>query len=385
MFINQSNKFDGYETIATVTIYSTASLGALFITLILGGLAAAYGFSEQSLALLASIDLIGLAAGSVLAVAVIKKANWYGLVAFGAMCIIIFNLFCVGESNYTKLCFYRFLAEFGAGLSMGVATAAIGDSERPEKMFSVAMAVIMALSIGTFLWLPGMMETQGVRVVFYAQLATGVAVLLALKWLPITGGKIFTEEAQPPLDKKSAYLLLLAMVNVAIFYIGQSVVLTLSERFGNFLGMDIQMVGNALAISMVTSFFGAVIANIVGLKFGRLLPTLIGLAIFIVGIFVLFAFDKTSYFIGMSLTQFAFSFAIVYLLLFAVEIDLSGRYAAILPAIQAGGYAVGPAIAAAFLGDNDYSSVLIIAIICLVLCTIIATPLVRTLDRIMKS
>ena len=378
-------KYSKINIISGVTIYSFASLGSLFITLILGGLANEYSFSESSLASLAFIDLMGLAVGSLTTLFVFRKIDWHLIVLIGAILIIGFNILCLNNSDFSSLCIFRFFAEFGAGLCMGIISAAIGDSNNPDKIFSLAMAIIMILSILTFLFLPELILSYGPSSIFCAQLLTGLIILLCLKWIPISEGKVFDDDSNFNVDQSDKLLLIIAFINIVIFYIGQGMILALSERFGNFIGIDLKQIGNALAFSMVASFLGAVSANLLGTKYGRLKPTIVGLSIFIIGITLLFTYNFTFFLIGMALTQFAFCFAVVYLLLFAVEIDISGKYAAILPAVQATGYALGPGIASTFLENGNYQTVLKIGLLCMIICSCLAVPLVKKLDLIFKQ
>jgi|GEM_PF-6831621 len=368
-----------------IMVASVGSLGLMLTTLLVGGWAAVHGYSESQLANLASIELVGFAAGSVLTALLLHRVSWHLMLWAGCLLLIAFNALSMGEADYVRLAAYRFTVEVGGGLLMATGYAAIGDSNNPDRLFAQTLVLVMIFSILAFVILPELVVTHGPEAVYIAQ---GVAVVVAVLFVPFFPDRGWRKnpaaagaDSSLPLPANPA-MLTLALLSVGVFYMGEAVLFALAERIAAYIGIGIEETGNYLAIAMVFSTAGAFVAALVSIRWGRALPLLTGLLSFMVGFGFLALFTETGFMISIFLTQFCFSFALVYVLLLAVEFDVRGRFAAFIPAVQAAGYATGPAVLALFLNGTGYMAVVWIGCACMLACLLIGVPQALMLDRL---
>ena len=110
-------------------------------------------------------------------------------------------------------------------------------------------------------------------------------------------------------------------------------------------------------MTTVVSFFTAMAASALSTRFGRSLPICFGVSVFIAGLYLLLWTDPSIYMVAASMTQFDWIFVWPYLLLMCVEFGPSGRYYVLVTAFMLGGFSVGPAIIAMFLGGSGYAPI----------------------------
>ena len=204
-------------------------------------------------------------------------------------------------------------------------------------------------------------------------------VLPSVLWL--STGRARDKHKDGEAAKGSYVPLFICFVGFACFTIAEGGVWSYVERIGDGAGLSSEYVGRVLAMTQIVSLFAAFGASALSTRFGRSLPIAFGIAVFILGLYLLLQPDGSVYMIAACLTQFAWIFVLPYLLAMCVELDPSGHYYVLTTAFKMGGFSAGPAIVAIFLRDNGYALVSWVGIGFLLLSLVLVIPLALKLDR----
>ncbi len=364
---------------AGILMYMLAPLGMTLIPLVVGAAAKDLGFSDTQVGFLASADLIGLAVAAVSAVFWIHKVSWRTVGLISTLIIIAGNVASAQATSFEFLCVARFVTELGSGGIFSLALVTLGATRNPERYFAIGIGMTIAISVVIFLWLPAIIDASGKNIVFMVHGLVALLVLPSVLWLSTGRAQDSHKEAEA---SKGSYLpLFVCFVGFACFTIAEGGVWSYVERIGDAAGFSSDHVGQVLAMTQIVSLFAAFAASALSTRFGRSLPIAFGIAVFILGLYLLLQPDGSVYLIAACLTQFAWIFVLPYLLAMCVELDPSGHYYVLTTAFKMGGFSAGPAIVATFLGDNGYALVSWIGVGFLLLSLALVMPLALKLDR----
>ena len=364
---------------AGVVLYMLAPVGMSLLPLLVGAAADRFGISEQQGGLLASADLGGICVAAVLVAFWIRKVSWKILATLGIVVLVGANLLSLQVSSFTSLVILRFITELGTGLIYSLAIVVIGDTYKPDRFYAIGVGLTVALSTAFFLIIPQLVEEKGIHVIFLAHAGVALLVLPFLFWMPRQGRDVTQTSGNVGITAMGP--LLLAMVAFTFFTAAEGGIWSYLERIGNAAEYDAQFVGQVLAVTQIASVIGSILASVLSTRWGRTLPLIAGIALFIAGSLFLLQANVPGYVIGACLTQFCYIFVIPYFLLMCVELDPTGRFFVLTTAFKLGGMAMGPAIAAYFITDGNLAPVSWVAAVCLVVSLVMIVPLSLRLDN----
>ncbi len=364
---------------AGILMYMLAPLGMTLIPLLVGAAAKDLGFSDSQVGFLASADLIGLSVASVSAVFWIHRISWRTVGLVSVVIIIVGNAISSMATSFEMLCVARFITELGSGGIFSLALVTLGATRNPDRFFAIGIGMTIALAVGIFLWMPAIIDASGIGIVFLVHGVVALVVLPFVLWLNTGQAK---EDKKPTSSQAGSYRpLFICFIGFSCFTIAEGGVWSYVERIGDAAGFSSQYVGQVLAMTQVVSFVAAMLASALSTRFGRSLPIVFGVIVFIIGLYLLLQPDTSIYMVAACMTQFAWIFVLPYLLLMCVELDPSGHYFVLVTAFKMGGFSAGPAILAIFLGGSGYALVSWIGVAFLLLCLIFIIPLSLKLDR----
>ena len=363
---------------ASIVFFMLGASGLTLLPLIVGMATEELNFSARQVGLLASIDTAGIAAGSVATAFCIRKLPWRRLALWGFGIVIVASTLSIGTSSFVGLCLLRFVAEFGCGLFMSLGIAAIGDTRYPDRYSAFSVGLVMVLSIGVYLVMPGPVEKWGLTACFVANILIVVAVLPTLRWFPQQGATRTRLESK---EQESLLILFISFAAFIAFMVAEGSIWAFMERMGDAAGLSGRGVGNALAGAMLVALLGALAASWLSTRYGRAIPICAGITGFIAAFMLLRVGGASAFAVGLSLTQFFYSFSFPYLMLLCINCDHTGRYYVLTPGFMMAGYAAGPAIVSIFLTGGNYGAVTWVGAMALLLCAGLAIPLATRLDR----
>lgn len=342
----------GYGVLVGIPVISTA-----WVTLL--------GFSEVEVGRVAGADLGGLSLGAIVTSLFISRVNRRWLVVWGLGLAVLANGLCITVVDYNQVLWLRLLAGFGSGIYTAVAVTSLGASSKPARAYN-AMLFAFAFSQALEMHFLPLLSMAGIYWVF---ICCFLSTLPFIRWIPAYADtKAVPAEAAlatetPTMDAAQAarpnYVPWLCLAAMVITYINIGSYWTYIELAALRDQATPSWINQVLVWSSFCSLIGCAFATVLSNRFGLLRPLLVALftMCLIVGLLANGITDTT-----LLISVFSFNllwiFIDVYQMSTIANVDLAGKYAALMPAAQGLGQIIGPNLAASILGLKlGYSAV----------------------------
>lgn len=386
--MNKQASFDinGRTTLTTLIFIGSILLTVLLIAPgIVGALINELGLSPSQAGYVISADLAGLAFATLPALWWLNRLNWQLVVTIGLTFTVVLNLISAWTVDYQQFLIVRFLCGLSGGTVVAVCLASFGLTRRPDRTYAMWVALQLIIGAVGLAILPHVLPLYGIKIIFIPLaifVATGIPFL---RHFPV-GANIHMEAAnqgsskgKPPLPVLKIGL---GILGVYVFYVSLTGVWTYIERMGLTASLTEKNIGYVLAVSSIMGIAGAVTASILDTRFGRFLPTAIGMFLILAGLFLLYASNTLTfrnvilYSAGAFLFKYTWTFILPYFLAAIASQDPSGRAIVINNFFAGAGMASGPLVAAQFINNGDYVPVVVLGIVCMILCFVFLLPLI---------
>ncbi len=355
---NENSTGDRPASIAVIILLGAVAVAGFNIQpMYLGALADHLGFTAEQLGVIAGLEIAGSALAGIVATVWIRRWDWQrvAFVALGALAIG--NIASAYVTNFESLLVIRFLTGFlGVGTNYALAIAALSDTHRTERNYSIAVAVQVSVAILGFVVLPSVIATGGTAAVFLPLSALALVMLPFLRFLP--SGRSTKEAVGARDNRVSPFAIWLALGCQAIWYLGIGGVWAFVERISADAGIDAASIGNALALGMAVGLLGAFIAAVVADRFGRVVPFAIAMLGQCVAVWFLADLkDMSGLIIAICLYNGTWNFALPYVFAMAALADTRGQLVVLMSTAQAIGLTFGVTLAGAVIGRFDLVAV----------------------------
>jgi MFS family permease len=356
--------------------FSAAALNVICISyynvlaLIVGSAADDRGLPPDQLGFAASAFLAGLALVNFAGFLWLRRFNWRWLVAVSNTIASVAFLYPVFVFSFETWFVCNLLAGIATGISYGVSIACLGDGRQKERNFALAYLGQTFLSAVIIFFLPRI----PLEIDIFA-LGQGTAALLMLlgigllPLLPAAGAP--TRAMQPaasttgdePRPDLARIALIMALAVLMLNVAAEGGVWTFLERIAVANGHDTRFAATVIAASFFTAGTGSLLAALAGARFGRIKPFLVAVAASIASV-VLFWLGSSAaiYVVAVLLFAAAWNLGSPYRMALAVDADISGRYTTFVPAMQALGATIGPAVAGILVVDGSFTYVYVFSI-----------------------
>jgi predicted MFS family arabinose efflux permease len=355
-----------YSIIATAGLFYV-NLGGAFLSAFVDGL----GVQRDVAGYIVSANKYGAAFGALLATFVVKKLEWRYVLRRLFFCLIVVDLISTQIQNPQTLILLRFLHGTIGGLSVGFGLSIIARTYNPDKIFG--MLLVVQYSFGSIgIWaVPRMVESFGYSAVFAALIIFTIMAILILPLVPnvkkVSVETVSLNIFNIPIGK----FLFLALVGLFLFQASNMGVADYAFELGKDIGLENTEISNILTIANVISISGGALVYLIGTKFGRTLPLIIGISVSAIFTFLLHYSDNISiYFIANTVTGIAWGFSIPYILGLCSTFDSHGQMAALAGFVSKMGLATGPLIGSLFIIDYGIELIINIAVFSLVVAMI---------------
>lgn len=355
-----------YSIIATAGLFYV-NLGGAFLSAFVDGL----GVQRDVAGYIVSANKYGAAFGALLATFVVKKLEWRYILRRLFFCLIVVDLISTQIQNPQTLILLRFLHGTIGGLSVGFGLSIIARTYNPDKIFG--MLLVVQYSFGSIgIWaVPRMVESFGYSAVFAALIIFTIMAILILPLVPnvkkVSVETVSLNIFNIPIGK----FLFLALVGLFLFQASNMGVADYAFELGKDIGLENTEISNILTIANVISISGGALVYLIGTKFGRTLPLIIGISVSAIFTFLLHYSDNISiYFIANTVTGIAWGFSIPYILGLCSTFDSHGQMAALAGFVSKMGLATGPLIGSLFIIDYGIELIINIAVFSLVVAMI---------------
>ncbi len=372
--------------IAPVLLAFLTTAGLFYVNImpaLVSGLVEGLGFSKSTAGYVASANVYGASLGALVAVFAIKHLRWKKAAMAALIGLILVDIASTVQTDGNILIAMRFLHGSIGGFLVGIGFSVIARTPAPDKTFGMLLVVQYGLGGVGLMTLPKLVPLYGTSVLFIALMAFSLVTLAMLPFLASYPAKEKTVmEAER--DGSGVYFkpLVLALLAVFCFQAANMGLAAYVIELGKHAGLTTGSISTTLGFANWISVAGAVFVYVIGLKNGRLKPLLLGLVVTIVGM-VLFRFSSnaTLFFIANVITGITWAFLIPYLLGMCAAFDGKGQMAALSGFFSKMGLASGPFVAALVIGESNYTLLINLAIMGIVLCLVTAFMPARLLDQ----
>ncbi len=348
--------------LAAACIMSAAGAAVfLLLPMLIGTAVEDLGFSEQQAGLLASSYFTGYFLTGVSAFFWIRRISW-PRIAITAYITLAVGLGLSGALEHLYgLVITLFVAGCAAGALFGLGVTIVSDSDKPDRNFGFVLATQQFLAAILFFTLPDLVIVpwgfQGLNFVLAA-----VSLLLGISafWIPSGSASTVTVAGlRTTVNLASRKAVWISLVALSLYFAALSGVWAFVERLADFNGLSISQIGGALAVAMIGGVLGGLAAVAAGTRWGRKIP-LIGSTVLFLAVFVFYGrgFQTVGFTLATSLFVAAWNYVLAYQMAIISELDRDGRYAVLMPAAQALGAIVGPAVAGMVILGVGYGPLL---------------------------
>ena len=235
------------------------------------------------------------------------------------------------------------------------------------------------------MYLPGFVPEYGTNALFLSLVTFTVITLLMLPFLPYYPIEK-TENINNGIKAKSTTTsrmpLLLNLFGIFLFQAANMGLFAYMISLGKADGLSLNFMSNALGVASWVALLGAFLVIVIGTKFGRTIPLVIGIFITAICSWLLhFSTSETIYLVANIIIGITWAFVLPYLFGICSELDMSGQMAALGGFASKMGLASGPMAAALILSGENYQQVINFAVIGLVLCAMVIIKPARSLDN----
>jgi len=390
MIFERFAKVDPNSMAARVFLAFLATSGMFYVNILpalVDGLITALGFTNQQAGTVVSANIYGAAVGAFLVVFLVKHLNWQwtalGLL-LGLITIDLVSLFVEEANTMTAL---RAADGLIGGTLVGLAYSVFSRTEHPDKTFGVLLFVQFGLGGLGVMVLPGLVELFGTKALFLALVAFSFAALVMLPFLPaypVDAAAAATRKAEH--GKIKTYPLLLTLIAIFLFQASNNALYAYIIGLGNFFGQEGAIVNTTLGVAAWLGLVGAGLVVLFSDKYGYQKVLWAGMIVTIAGNgALLFSGIDAMWILANCLVGITWAFTIAYLLGLVSRFDTAGQMAALGGFASKVGLASGPALAAYFLGEDNYVTIIRAAVFGLVLCLLFVLYPARVQDRNIKE
>jgi predicted MFS family arabinose efflux permease len=344
------------------------------------GLVEQGGYAATQAGFIASTEMFGIAATTVLMMWLAPRVDWRQIVRLALIVDVAGNLLCLATHSALQFGCCRFLVGLASGLLISVGYTVAGLTTKPDRSFGWLITWVLIYGAIGLLALPLVLSTVGIPgfVVFLASAAAaGICIVTRLP----RGAAVDTAVSRKNRDQPRSmrYLLLGA---VLCYFLGQGSLWAYLSLIGVANGGTDQQVALALTIAQFLGIAGAATAATAGTRMRHLTGMLAGILGGTAPV-LLFLTPSGALIFAVAVCVFNFAANFITPLLMAVvaKSDASGKLVVYSVALQMLGLAIGPAIAALVIRPGDYALVIYLGVALFLLCLGLVVPPVAAQAR----
>ena len=329
---------------------------------IVQGFVDALDMTPERAGYLASAEMWGLAATTVLLALISHKVDWRLICRISLVIAVVGNLASIGLEDFNSLAVVRFLTGLGLGGMISLPFAMVGMTANPDRNFGLLVVWVLVYgAVGVFIT-PWALVTVGLNGIWvFLAIFCGLG-LFCIRFLP-TGVQ---PEGEDGLSGKSLTPVLVVLVLGGVLFFNIAIGMSWAYVFlvGTDGGIEEQAVANVLTMSQFLGILGAGLAAFIAQRLGRVLPLAVGILGTGVGTF-LFLGDISYFLYSLAICLFNFAWNVAQPYLLAVMSGFANAAKMLVRAasLQMIGFAIGPYLAAELLGEgvSIFSDVYLIA------------------------
>jgi MFS family permease len=309
------------------------------------GFVSELGLDEIAANDLAFVEMLGVAIATYLVAYINNKVDWRVIVAASLVLAAIGNFASALISDPALFQVARFLTGFGEGGVISLSFTIIGLTVKTER--NLALYLVLLLTYGALgLWaMPVAFDTIGLKGIFVVWGVLTLCALITTRYLPESAeGRV---EVSPTAAQVSRFMLVVALLAVLVYNMAVGIAWANLFLIGIEIQNDEQAIANALLAAQFVAIFGALIPVFMEARFGRWMPTIVG--IFGGAAFIALLLDEPTYsvfLISVCGFNFLWNFFMPFMLSAVGDMVTKGEIISVAVAMQMTGLGAGPFVAA---------------------------------------
>ncbi len=372
-----------------ITVFSLIVIGALGVmafqvlpSLVIGMLTD-LEFSREQIGWVSSAQLGGIALGSFINLRLIKILSWRRIAYVGLGLLILTDFVTMFMMDYLPFIVIRLLAGTAGGICVSFGVYAIGNTRKADRNFGLFLAFQVISAIIANMFLPGVVQSQGIASIFVFLIILELLTLfILLKHIP--NFEVQGQQTGGANSTKVWLFCILQLVAVLFFYIALGGFWTYLAPIALDAGLTEQETGRAIGLGLFGGLAGAFVAAQLNIRLGRLLPILFAVGMQITALAILYTgFQFTVFVLAAGLFMFGWYMYFPYQLGMLAALDRDGRPMILANAVAGIGSSMGAPIVAYFLADSFLPAYTITATF-LVLSLLLTAMLVLISKRDLK-
>ena len=384
------NSSPSVDVNSTLSILSTIYLGvigaAVFIVQpgFVQGMVESLGFSERQAGFIASAEVWGIAATSILLAFWAPRFNWVKFLNVSLLLFVGGNLASLTTGDLTSFGLLRFIVGLGSGGLISLTFTVMGLTRYPDRNLGYLIIGVLIYSAFSLWVMPTALATIGLNGIIFFFALFGASGWFCLRHMPESG----TEHYPAMADSVDVSTGLRVMAVLAMFVYFLAIGGTWAYLFliGLNAGVNEQEVANGLFLSQLSGIAGALIVALAAHRLGRTSLLTVGVPGGGMILLVLFGqFSALTYAVAVCIYCFAWNMCHPLLLASMASFERKGRVVHYAVAAQMSGLAIGPAGAAALLLEDDYSQVLRAGIVLFFAAYLLLLPPLLNHRRLMRE
>jgi predicted MFS family arabinose efflux permease len=310
---------------------------------LVGGMADRYDLDDLQAGLLATTYFSTYAVVALSSPAWIRRWNWRLVTISGYLIMLASIGLALLAPGYTAARMAVAASGLGAGMLFPISLTLVSDMEHTERVYAIKLAVEQLVPAALLILLStGLLVASGVQATLAAILSALLLCLLCSAAMPAAGGR---HGEAPARVGDGALLGILALLALAINFAGFAGLWVFMERIAVERGFDSEFINLWLAVGLLTSGVGPLLAALLSDRLGRVPPLLLSTLAALASMTLLGGeVTRWTYALALTLLPLAYYFGISYIFSVVATADVSGRIAGLMSFALAVGSAAGPAL-----------------------------------------
>ncbi len=371
------------------------NMSPFILPLIVGALVDYVDFSIQQASYIASADMFGLGAGTLLWSRFILTADWRKFAVASAVLLFVGNVLCAVTDTFSAVILSRFVAGIGAGLMLAIGVSGLSNTRNPDRVVAIYMILVTMVASLVLYVFPFLLVQSGSRGMFFA--LAGFACLAGVSsfFVPRVSKRIdqsdtqIEEVATPSSSRSGSFFVvsLLGVSGVLVVFFGMSLYWVYIERAGVLQGFVTEQMSAGLGTAQFAGVAGALAAAVISTRFGnRMVPVMFTLGLALIASLLV---PTTTGFVFFVLSAgaliFAWDMLYPYVIGIMVSLDATARLVTYSMVMMTLGKSLSPAIGAFIVTETDYSGAYWLCVACFLLSAILFIPALLITDKKLKS
>lgn len=320
--------------IASFAAYCIANIAGWILPDLIHEFVSVKRLSESQAGLVGTVELAALALSSMLLARFVKRTSFLVISLVGTAVAIIATVLSIIAHDHGLILLLRGITGAGEGAALMVSSAALARFRDPDRAYGQMNVVNIVFGAGLIFLLPTIARYVGPNVAFPTLLA-GLLILTPFLFvmprnLALDMAASADRNVQLSHHDLSPRLYLLA-ATMFIVALNSSAVWSFLVLLGTRAGLDEASATRAVGIVAFVSVTGSLLATVLGVRFGRFWPTVVGI-VSMTGCIVILCTqtDLLLFRICACLLVASVYFIIPYFMGYAAAEDSSGRGAALV-------------------------------------------------------